>query len=45
MQQFNQLMNGKNSFEEKKEAVFQFGEKMGYSRKDMEEFLKSQSNG
>ena len=27
MQQFNQLMNGKNSFEEKKEAVFQFGEK------------------
>ena len=45
MQQFNQMMSGKNSYEEKKEAVFAYGEKLGYSRKDMEEFLNSQNNG
>ena len=45
MQQFNQMMLGKNTFEEKKEAVLKYGEQLGYSRKDMEEFLNSQNNG
>ena len=45
MQQFNQLMSGKTSYEDKKEAVLQYGEKLGYSRKDMEDFLNSQNNG
>lgn len=45
MQQFNQLMAGKTTYEDKKEAVFQYGEKLGFSRKDMEEFLSSRNNG
>ena len=45
MQQFNQLMAGKTTYEDKKEAVFQYGEKLGFSRKDMEDFLSSRNNG
>ena len=45
MQQFNQIVNGKGSYEEKKEAILAFGEKKGFSRKDMEEFLNSQNIG
>lgn len=45
LQKFNQITAGKATFEEKKEAVFKYGEQLGYSRKDMEEFLNSQSNG
>lgn len=41
MQQFNQIMQGKNTYEEKREAVFKYGEKLGFSRKDMEDFLNS----
>lgn len=45
MQQFNQMMLGKNTFEEKKEAIFKYGEQLGYNRKDMEDFLNSQISG
>lgn len=45
MQQFNQLMAGKTTYEDKKEAVFSYGEKLGFSRKDMEDFLNSHNNG
>ena len=45
MQQFNQLMAGKTTYEDKKEAVFQYGEKLGFSNKDMEDFLMSRNNG
>lgn len=45
IQQYNQITAGKTTYEEKKEAVFKYGEKLGYSRKDMEEFLNSQTNG
>lgn len=41
MQRFNQIMSGKNTYEEKREAVFEYGEKLGFSRKDMEEFLNT----
>ena len=45
MQQFNQITSGKRTFEEKKEAIFEYGEKIGYSRADMENFLNSQNFG
>ena len=45
MQQFNQITNGKRTFEEKKEAIFEYGEKIGYSREEMENFLNSQNFG
>lgn len=45
MQQFNQLMAGRTTYEDKKEAVLKYGEQLGYSRKDMEEFLSSRNNG
>ena len=45
MQQFNQIVSGKGSYEENKEAILAFGEKKGFSRKDMEEFLNSQNIG
>lgn len=44
LQQFNKLTAGK-TYEEKRETVLKYGESLGYSRKDMEEFLDSQNNG
>lgn len=45
LQQFNQITSGQMTYEDKKEAVLKYGEKLGYSRKDMEEFLNSQNTG
>ena len=45
IQQYNQITAGKTTYEEKKEAVLKYGEGLGFSRKDMEEFLNSQNNG
>lgn len=42
---FNQMMSGKSTYEEKKEAVLKYGEQLGYTRKDMEDFLNSQITG
>ena len=45
LQKFNQLTAGQTTYEGKKEAILKYGEQLGYSRKDMEEFLNSQNNG
>jgi len=41
MQQFNALTSGQTTYEQKKEAIINYGIQKGFKREDMEAFLNS----